>query len=381
MAQNRYYKDLFQLKEDEIYLNCARMGPFLKSSIDVGRQEILKRSNPSSISSDEFFTITDTTRELFNQLINGDDPERVVISPSSSYIISSAAQACEIRKGSKILITEAQFPSNYYPWHRVAKEKDAHLIIVPRITQEDYTHAFLEAIDTDTSVVAIEPINWGDGLKVDVDKIGQKARDVGAFYLIDGTQYIGAHPYDQMVTKPDVLVASAYKWLLAPYGLAIAYIGERMDDRKPLEENWLNRKNSNDFRRLTDYNESYRPKARRFEVGESPDFIRIPILNNALQQILSWNPKMIQEKIAELIEQPNRLLREQGCVIEEPQKRCSHLYGIGLPSRLSIDRVKSHFHNKKISVSFRGDVIRVSPHLYNTSDEMSQLVECVKDLL
>ena len=229
--------------------------------------------------------------------------------------------------------------------------------------------------------MAIEPINWGDGLKVDIDQIGERVREVGAFYLIDGTQYIGAHPYDQMKTKPDVLVASAYKWLLAPYGLALAYIGERLDDKKPIEDNWLNRKNSQDFRRLTDYNDRYRPKARRFEVGESPDFIRIPILNDALQQILVWDPKFIQEELAELIGPPNRLLIEHGFVIEEPQKRCSHLYGIGLPEHLSTERVKSHFHDKKISVSFRGDVVRVSPHLYNTSDEMSRLVDSLYGLI
>jgi len=374
-------RSLFQLNEDEIYLNCARMGPFLKSSMDIGHQEIKRRANPSNISSDEFFSITNTTRSLFSELINGHDPERIVIAPSTSYIISAVARVCDIRAKSKILITEAQFPSNYYPWRRVATEKGAELVIVGRKAQQNYTETFLDAIDENTSVVAIEPLNWGDGLKVDIDLIGQKAREVGALYLIDGTQYVGAYPYDQMITQPDVLVTSAYKWLLAPYGLSLAYIGEKFDGKKPIEDSWLNRMNSQYFQRLNDYNDTYRPKARRFEVGQSPDFIRIPILNDALRQILKWNPQNIQEQIASLIEQPNHQLRELGCIIEEPENRFSHLYGIGLPDHVSIDQVKSHLATNKISVSYRGDVIRVSPHLYNTADEMSSLVDSMNTLI
>jgi len=336
-------RSLFQLNEDEIYLNCARMGPFLKSSMDIGHQEIKRRANPSNISSDEFFSITNTTRSLFSELINGDDPERIVIAPSTSYIISAVARVCDIRAKSKILITEAQFPSNYYPWRRVATEKGAELVIVGRKAQQNYTETFLAAIDENTSVVAIEPLNWGDGLKVDIDLIGQKAREVGALYLIDGTQYVGAYPYDQMITQPDVLVTSAYKWLLAPYGLSLAYIGEKFDGKKPIEDSWLNRMNSQYFQRLNDYNDTYRPKARRFEVGQSP--------------------------------------RELGCIIEEPENRFSHLYGIGLPDHVSIDQVKSHLATNKISVSYRGDVIRVSPHLYNTADEMSSLVDSMNTLI
>ena len=230
------------------------MGPFLSSSIRLGCQEVVRRSNPSSISSDEFFSITDTTRVLFSKLINGNDPERIVIAPSSSYIISTAAQACEIQKGTNILITESQFPSNYYPWKRIAEEKGADLIIVRRKPNEDYTQTFLDCINQDTSVVAIEPLNWGDGLRIDIDLIGKKARKMGAFYLIDGTQYIGAHPYDQMMTQPDVLVVSAYKWLLAPYGISLAYIGDKLDTKSPIEESWLNRQNSQDFQNLSNYN-------------------------------------------------------------------------------------------------------------------------------
>jgi len=96
---------------------------------------------------------------------------------------------------------------------------------------------------------------------------------------------------------------------------------------------------------------------------------------------LKWNPQNIQVQIASLIEQPNHQLRELGCIIEEPENRFSHLYGIGLPDHVSIDQVKSHLATNKISVSYRGDVIRVSPHLYNTADEMSSLVDSMKTLI
>jgi len=375
------YTEAFDLAEEEVYLNCARMGPLLRSARDIGIREIHNRSNPSNIHGGLFFSLTDTTRELYCDMIGGSDPTRVIIAPATSYIASTVAHAISPPVGSKIICTEHQFPSNYYPWKRMAEDKELHLEIVNRKQEENYTQSIINSINENTAVVAIEPLNWGDGLHVDIIAIGKRAREVGAFYFIDGTQYIGAFPYDQKQVQADVLVSSVYKWLLSPYGMALAYLGPALDNKKPLEDGWMNRRNSNNFQHLTNYVDEYRPHARRFEVGEAPDMIRIPMLNESLRQLNEWGIQNIHDYLSRLVEKPNKELESLGFRLLDQKIRCPHLYGIQPPSGLDLEKVKTHLATQNIQVSYRNDVIRVSPNVYNTDDDMTALVEALKTLV
>jgi selenocysteine lyase/cysteine desulfurase len=69
-----------------------------------------------------------------------------------------------------------------------------------------------------------------------IEAIGARARDVGAAYVLDGIQLVGALPFDLQRVRPDLLVCSSYKWLLGPMGIGLCYIGERFTDGEPLEE-------------------------------------------------------------------------------------------------------------------------------------------------
>src|SRR3712207_9580694 len=69
-------------------------------------------------------------------------------------------------------------------------------------------------------------------------------RSVGAALVVDAIQSLGAHPFDVREVRPDFLVASAYKWLLGPYGVGFLYAGERRREGTPIEHNWINRRGS-----------------------------------------------------------------------------------------------------------------------------------------
>jgi selenocysteine lyase/cysteine desulfurase len=101
--------------------------------------------------------------------------------------------------------------------------------------------------------------------------------------------------------QPDFLVAVGYKWLLGPYGLGYLYVAPKWQERGiPLEQSWLTRAGSEDFARLVDYRDKYRPGARRFDMGEFPQFALAPMAMAALRQILAWGVNNIQETISAL---------------------------------------------------------------------------------
>ena len=101
--------------------------------------------------------------------------------------------------------------------------------------------------------------------------------------MVDGTQSIGAMPFDVARIQPDAVVCAGYKWLLGPYSLGLAYYGPRFDDGMPLEESWVNRANSRDFSSLVQYDDRYMTGPLRYDMGQRSNFILVPMLQAAIE--------------------------------------------------------------------------------------------------
>jgi len=375
-------RDLVHLPEGLHYLNCAYMGPLLKSVEDAGIEGVRLRRDPTSVTPRDFFTGADRARALFGELVRC-DAARVAIVPSVSYAIATAARNLRLRPGQNVVVARAQFPSNVYGWKRTCAESGATLRAVdpPDAMQgrgEGWNARLLEAIDGDTAVVALGNVHWADGTRFDLERIGRRAREVGALLVVDGTQSVGALPFDASAVRPDVLVVAAYKWLLGPYSLGVAYYGERCDGWAPLEETWLGRLGSEDFTRLVDYADEYQPGAARFDVGERSSFALMPMLIAALEQILAWSPANVQDYCRELTRGLIADARSLGWTVEDEPWRGAHLFGLRAPAGLDRARLDAALRERRVSVSLRGDAVRVAPNVYNTPDDVAALADALR---
>ncbi|MEQ9169139.1 MAG: aminotransferase class V-fold PLP-dependent enzyme [Fulvivirga sp.] len=357
------------------------MSPLLKSVENAGIKGIKGKRNPISVTPDDFFNDTELLRAEYSKLINSSDPKRAVVIPSVSYGISTAAKNIKVKAGQKIIVLAEQFPSNYYPWKRLCDENGAQLVVVnaPKSTDrgQAWNEAILNSIDGSTAAVAIAHVHWADGTKFDLEAIREKTSEVGALLIIDGTQSVGALPFDVQKIKPDALICAGYKWLLGPYSIGVGYFGEAFDNGVPLEENWINRFESENFAGLVNYNDNYQKGALRYEVGEHSNFILVPMLLESIRQINQWGVENIQTYCKQLFSEANKLLTQHGYVIESDQYRGHHLFGIRSTDPSRMEKLKAKLSENKISVSVRGDAIRVSPHLYNDTYD----VEKFKDIL
>ena len=379
-------KNLFSLDGNSTYLNAAYMSPIPDRVASVGSAAILGKQNPARITPDDFFTDTNLLRKEFAKLINAGDPNRVVVIPSVSYGMANVARNVSLNGHRTIVLAGEQFPSNVYPWHGLSRDTGAKLkTIAPPIEPEHrgkrWNEHILNAIDKDTAVVAISNVHWADGTKFDLVAIGERAREVGALLIIDGTQSVGALPFDVEEVKPDALICAGYKWLFGPYGIGVAYYGPVFDNGTPVEENWINRKNSEDFAGLVSYENEYQPGALRYEVGEHSNFILVPMMLEALRMVNEWGPDNIQQYCKSLVSTGLEELVAKGFSIEDVAYRASHLFGIRLPDTVSLEKVKSTIAEANISVSVRGNAVRVAPHVYNDAADFSKLVSCLKSTL
>jgi selenocysteine lyase/cysteine desulfurase len=370
--------DRFELPSDVHYLNGAFMSPQLKTITDVGVESVKKKALPIKVTTDDFFADTEKIRLAYSKLINNDKPDRVALIPSVSYGMANITNNINL-KDKEVIVAGEQFPSNVYPWMSAAKHQGGKMTIIdpPQTLNQrgaKWNRLILEAISERTALVGISNAHWADGTKFDLKAIRKRTTEVGALLIIDGTQTIGAMPFDLQEINPDALICAGYKWLLGPYGLGVAYYGEYFDNASPIEENWINRLHSEDFSGLVEYEDNYQPGSLRFEMGEHSSFVLVPMLLAAINQLNEWQPERIQTYCRGIVVEPLRRLTAAGFWVEEEAWRANHLFGIR-HTRMPIDKIKMALAEKKVFVSYRGSAIRVSPYVHNTETDMNMLVD------
>jgi selenocysteine lyase/cysteine desulfurase len=377
-------KHLFSLEENVHYLNCSYMSPLLKSVEAAGVEGVLQKRNPFRIPPAGFFSGAAELKPLFAQLVGG-TADRVALIPSVAYGMGLVARNLKGPRGGQIVTVHEDFPSNVYPWQRVAQEKDLTIQVVtpPDVSRQrgfQWNEKILSAIMPGTAMVAVPHVHWADGTRFDLEAIGHRAKEVGAILVVDGTQSVGALPIDVRRYRIDALVCGSYKWLMGPYSLGVAYLGEYFDDGIPLEESWMNRLDSDNFQRLVAYEPQYRPGAARYDVGEHSNFILLPMLTAALRQILAWEPAQIQAYCRQLTAPLVAYLAAHGYWTEDAGWRGEHLVGVRLPAGIDLATLQERLAAHRVLVSVRGDSIRVSPHLYNDKRDIAALLDVLASL-
>ncbi|MFN3839246.1 MAG: aminotransferase class V-fold PLP-dependent enzyme [Cyclobacteriaceae bacterium] len=375
-------RNKFTLPPSIAYLNCAYMSPMLKSVEKAGIRGLRKKRNPAVISTDDFFADTELLRTAFARLIHAAEPRRIVIIPSVSYGMANVVKNLPIQRGEHIIVAAEQFPSNYYPWKTLCDETGAGVNVISPPDEfvnrgKVWNERILEAITPKTRAVAIGHVHWADGTRFDLEAIRKRTTDVGALLIIDGTQSVGALPFNVQTIRPDALICAGYKWLLGPYSIGLAYYGEYFSNGKPVEENWINRQHSENFAGLVNYQNAYQPGALRYEVGEHSNFILVPMLLKAIQQLNNWGTERIQEYCRQLSTPAIESLKVMGYRIEDENWRGSHLFGIRLPDGVGMEKVKHALLKNKVFVSYRGNAVRVAPNVYNTVTDMNKLTKAL----
>lgn len=376
-------EDAFSLPPERHYLNCAYMSPLARRVEEAGRAGLRRLRDPTRVAPDDFFESSDELRRLFARLVGIEEWSRVAIVPSVSYGVAVAAGNLRVESGQNLVLAEGQFPSNVYAWRRLARERELEVRTVgpgPDDGEgaagrgERWNRRLLRAIDDATAAAALPHVHWTDGTLFDLEAVGHRCREAGAALVIDGTQSVGALPFDVGRIRPDALVCAGYKWLLGPYTIGAAYLGPRFDDAVPLEETWLGREGSEDFGRLVDYEEDYQPGAIRHDMGERSNPITVPMQNAGLRLLLDWGVPRIQEYCRRLTEPLAREAEALGLEVEESPWRASHLFGLRLPEEARPAALAEELKDEGVVVSVRGDALRVSPHLYNDERDVEALL-------
>ena len=371
-------RHLFDIPDDVAYLNCAYMSPLMKPALEAGTAGLARKAHPWQITPDQFFTGSEEFRTTAARLLDC-SADCIAIVPSASYGIATAARNLPVRKGQSILVLAEQFPSNYYPWQRLAEKTGAALKVVAWPEDHDWTAAVLNSLTADVAIAALPHVQWTSGGRLDLLRIGDACRKIGAALVLDLTQSLGALPFSVHDVQPDFAVAASYKWLLGPYSVGLLYVAPKWQSGIPLEENWIQRANARDFSSLILYTEDYDAGARRFDMGERSNFALLPAALRAMKQLLEWDVAQISETVGALNHQLAEAAADLGFSAPAEPLRAPHYLALRRKEAFP-NELPEILAREKVFVSVRGSSIRVTPHVYNTAEDGERLIACLRHI-
>jgi len=369
-------RPLFEVPSEVAYFNMANMSLLLRSVRAAGAAALEQRGEPWRIAPVDWFTDVERLRAAYAGIL-GVELDAVALVPATSYGLAIAARSIEATEGDQVVVLADEYPSNNYTWRRFCQRTGAELLTARDGAGGTWADAVIALVGDRTRVVAVPNVHWTDGSLVDLDSIVVAARRVGAAVVIDASQSLGALPLDVLRLRPDFVVSVGYKWLLGPLGVGCLYVDERYRDGEPLEENWINRAGSEDFAALVDYTDTYRPGARRFDVGARANFGLVPMAIAAAEQLLTWTTAATAATLRLVTDQIADHASGLGYSVRPREERAPHMLGVGLP-REAARAIAEDLGERGVVASVRGSSLRIAPHLHTTHEDLERLAQALE---
>jgi len=368
------------LTGDVTFLNAASTGPLPQRCIEAVTEWTRLRATPHTLSDDTLFSTLARSRALVARLI-GASPTEIALAVNTSYGINVAALALPLSPGDVVVTPDLEFPANIYPWWAAANARHLEYRRVPLDDGVLEMDRLMRAIEDErVKCVSVSWLDSGNGARVDLARVGAACRERGIYFVVDAIQGVGAVPLDVRHLHVDILACGAQKWLLSPWGSGFVYVRDELVRRlDPPIVSWMAPKGTDDFRRLRDYDMTWRDDARRFE------FITLPFhdfagMNASLELFFEVGPEQIHNHIEELVTDIvdwAGTRRDVRLVTPAARERRG---GIACIRPADGEKASARLRKRGIVHSLREGNIRLSPHMYNTRADVHAALEGLEEL-
>ena len=370
----------FPWTADTIYLNNASIGPIPERTRRALDEFTAKRTAPHLLPDRELFGGLAAARLGIAQLINA-DPSEIALATNTGFGLHLAARALPLKAGDTVLLSDKEFPANVYPW--LLLREQGIKVEMARCRSEgwpDEEHLLERLRDPSVRVLAVSFVQFSNGYRADLKKLGAACRANGTFLVVDGIQGVGNSVLDVRETPIDILACGGQKWLLSPWGSGFVYVRkELIEQLEPTITGWMAFEGTDDFSRLTEYNPTFRSDARRFEMITLPyqDFVG---MTTSLGLLLEIGVRDVAEVTRAVHEPVVKWAQENDVRIASPldERHRSAILCVAPPKPVEA------YHGMKrarVVCSLREGAIRLSRHCYNTMEEMEKVIEVLDDLM
>jgi selenocysteine lyase/cysteine desulfurase len=277
------------------------------------------------------------------------------------------AQGLDLEPGDEIVTNRNEFGSNAYPWLALRK-RGVHVRFVDAPQERMTPDVLARTLTSRTRLVAVSWVGFDDGYRHDLGALAEVAHRAGALFVVDAIQGLGAFPLDVRALDIDAVYAGGAKWLMALQGVSFLYVRARLLDR--IATNLPSWRSVDDIWNFLDYDQPWAADATRYEAG-TPNFIGTLALATSVTLLRSAGTAAIAAHILALTDRLFDGLRRKGADVDS-SRRGDERSGIVRFRMPGVDPLE--LGRRLASAGFvttnRASGIRVSPHGYNTADEI-----------
>ncbi|MEO8337354.1 MAG: aminotransferase class V-fold PLP-dependent enzyme [bacterium] len=354
---------------DTVYMNAASTGPLPQRSVDAQVDFTRRRATPHLVGFDDQFGALARCRALVAEMVNASATE-IALGINTGAGMNLAAWGLPLGRGDEVVVPDAEFPANRYPWMAASEAKGFALHVVPShdgLLDNDALFAALER--PRVRALSVSWVGFSNGAVADLDRLGAACRDREIYFVVDGIQGLGACTLDLEKTPVDVFACGAQKWLLGPWGSGFTYVRRGiMDEITPQPVSWMAVRGSDDFSKLIDYDLTWRDDARRFEQVTLPyqDFAGMAASLELLREI---GPHTVSEHILRCAHELLEGARERGVSLVTPLERHAGTASVR-PSDATA--VSAGLDAAGVIHSVREGTIRLAPHCYTNEEDIQR---------
>src|SRR5205807_7683373 len=372
----------FPITRNCVYLNHAADGPLPSP---VARTLYTYIDDSSNFGNVNFARWTEHERGAHRRMANmiRVRPEQVAMTASTGDGLMMIAGGLRWQHGDMIVSAECEFPTNVYPWLNLQEQGvQVHLVKMRenRVAVEDV----LSSITERTRLVSLSLVEFSTGYRNDIAGIAHYCHERGIICGIDAAQALGALDIDVHMLGVDYLAAVSHKWLLSPHTTGILYVADDLEAQlHTVRKGWFSVQAPYDF---FNYEQPLKAGMARFE-HSTLNGLPILGLDAALGifECIEGGMPAVEERIVGLTSYASTGLERLGYPVVSPQGDdersgivCFKLH----PERqdISSQQLVDELASRNIHLAARGDVVRISPHFYNTLEEIDVLLNALEDL-
>jgi selenocysteine lyase/cysteine desulfurase len=313
-------------------------------------------------------------RQRAGRLLNA-DPHDVAFVPNTTAGVGLVAEGFPWKPGDNVVLPEEEYPSNQYAWMNLA-----HRGVTARRVPSRGSRVLIDdlraAMDGRTRILAVSSVEFASGYRNDLDALGAMCHERGAYLFVDAIQSLGVLPLDVQRTPVDFLSADGHKWMLGPEGAGVFWVRpELVEMLHPIGVGWKSVVQALDFARI-DF--ALKPHAGRWE-GGTLNTPGVAALGASLGLLLDIGIDAVAERVLHLTDILCERAARAGLRVfssRAPAEK-SGIASLELPG-VDVAALVARCREAGIIVNHRAGRLRVSPHCYNTEDELERLIDVLK---
>jgi kynureninase len=375
------YRQEFPVVQRKSYLISASLGPVserAKRHLDEFIAGWATIGAPEPFWFGRIFPEIREVKRLYAGMI-GAEPAEMAVTTNVTMALSSVLSCLDFGgQRNRIVLTELDFPTDGHVALAQARRGAEVVFLASPDGLTVPLESFAEAIDERTAVVIINRVLYRSSALLDVKEICRMAREAGAWTVIDDFHGAGIIPIDVHDVGCDFHTTGVLKWLCGGPGLAFLYARkELLPSLEPTVAGWWSQREPFAFR-LKELD--WHPSARRFETGTHPAPSAF-IAHGGLEIITEVGPSRIRERQGELTDYVMERADAAGLVVRTPRARTGRGGVVNVGVGEHAEKVAEALFERDVCVDHRGDGIRVSPHFFNTEEDIDRLFDVLRDIL